>query len=46
MISGAGSVDVDSSRVKRRKEITQVAMSAATSKSNNVASDPSVIEFK
>jgi len=45
MISGAGSVDVNPSRTKRRKETTQVVMSAATSKSNNVASDPSAIEF-
>ena len=47
MISGAGLVDVNSSRAKQQKETTQVAMSAATSKSNNVASsDPSAIEFR
>jgi len=46
MISGAGSVDVNSSRAKRRKETVQVAMSAATSKSDNVASDPSAIKFR
>ena len=46
MISGAGSVDVNSSRAKRRKETTQVVMSAATSKSHNVASDLSAIEFR
>ena len=43
MISGAGSVYVNSSRAERRKE---VAMSATASKSNSVASDPSAIEFK
>ena len=45
-ISGAGSVDVDSPRVKRRKETAQTAMPATTSKSNNVASDPSAIKLK
>lgn len=45
-ISGAGSVDVDSPRAKRRKETAQAAMPATTSKSNNVASDPSAIKFK
>ena len=42
-ISGAGSVNVDSPRVKRQKETVQTAMPATTSESNNVASDPSVI---
>ena len=45
-ISGAGSVDVDSPRAKRRKETAQAAMPATASKSNNVASDPSAIKFK
>ena len=45
-ISGAGSVDVDSPRAKRRKETGQAAMPATTSKSNTVASDPTAIKFR
>jgi hypothetical protein len=45
-ISGAGSVDVDSPRAKRRKETAQAAMPATTPKSNNLASDPSAIKLK
>jgi len=38
-----GSVDVDSPNAKRRKETAQAAM-PATTKSNNVASNPSAIK--